>query len=165
MTPRIRAGVPARGGNGWWRIEAYGERPTGGSAMVATGVDLEAGPGVDIVADLEEPVALGLFAHIDCVSVLEHSRRPWLLAANLERLLQPGGTLFVEAPFVWRIHSYPSDYWRFTVEGVRLLFPHIVWDRLELIHGGPQAKLPARREDGLLYFARGEVFGFGRCAC
>lgn len=96
------------------------------------GVDMEAGPGVDRVLDLEEPLPddLGRFTHVECMSVLEHSRRPWLLAENLVRLLVPGGTLFVTVPFVWRFHGYPTDYFRFTADGVRALFSGIRWEQV-----------------------------------
>jgi hypothetical protein len=47
------------------------------------------------------------------------------MAENIQRLLEPGGVLYVSVPFAWEIHSYPSDYWRFTPEAVRLLFPGI----------------------------------------
>lgn len=122
------------------------------------GVDMEAGPGVDRVLNLEEPppADLGRFAHVECTSVLEHSRRPWLLAHNIEKLLVPRGTLFVAAPFVWRIHNYPSDYWRFTTDGIRELFPAIEFQTLAYDrHGVIEAA-------GLPHFARCEVYGFGR---
>lgn len=134
----------------------------------AVGVDMLPGPGVDAVINMEEPAALklGTFAHIECVSVLEHSRRPWLLAANLERMLQPGGTLYLTVPFVWRVHGYPDDYWRFTLSGVRQLLPGITWDALVYAHHYLTGKnrVPATEVEGIPYFARTEVCGFGRLA-
>lgn len=134
----------------------------------AVGVDMLPGPGVDAVINMEEPAALklGTFAHIECVSVLEHSRRPWLLAANLERMLQPGGTIYLTAPFVWRVHGYPDDYWRFTLSGIRQLLPGITWDALVYAHHYLTAKnrVPADEVEGIPYFARTEVCGFGRKA-
>ncbi len=57
----------------------------------AVGVDMIAGPGVDVVADLEDTGSImdlwtgdGPFDHVECRSVLEHSRRPWRLARNIE---------------------------------------------------------------------------------
>jgi hypothetical protein len=95
------------------------------------GVDLEPGPGVDVVLDLTEDFSLlsrrlpGPFASIFCLSVLEHCRQPFLMAANIQRLLAPGAALYVSVPFSWELHSFPSDYWRFTPEAVRLLFPEV----------------------------------------
>lgn len=132
----------------------------------AIGVDMLDGPGVDMVADLEEPPAkLGRFHHIECCSVLEHSRRPWRLAGNLEKLLRHGGTIYVTAPFVWRIHAYPSDYWRFSIEGVRALFPRISWSALRFAHTKltRKALVPAQgaTDEGCPLMPRTEVLGFG----
>lgn len=131
----------------------------------AVGIDMLAGPGVDLVWNLEETPPLGWdrFDHIECRSVLEHSPRPWLLAANLERMLVPGGTLDLSVPFVWGLHAYPSDYWRFSVEAVRSLFANIEWRALRYAgatlyeHG----KTPRAVVDGHIHIARTEVLGFG----
>jgi hypothetical protein len=131
----------------------------------AIGVDMLDGPGVDLVLDLETEVpGTWDFNHIECRSVLEHSRRPWLLAANIERLMVPGATLDLSVPFVWRVHAYPSDYWRFTTEAVRELFPNIEWTALmyatekTLAKG---AKLEKASIDGQVHLARCEVLGWG----
>jgi hypothetical protein len=99
------------------------------------GVDMQPGPGVDLVADLTEPLEeidrrLGgrRFGTIICLSVLEHCAQPFVMAENLTALLKPGGRIYISAPFAWRFHGYPSDYWRFTHEGVRKLFPRIDFD-------------------------------------
>jgi len=128
------------------------------------GVDMLAGPGVDVVANLEEPVSIGAFAHIECMSVLEHSARPWLLAGNLETLLEPGGTIFVTVPFIWRYHGYPSDFWRFTIQGIRALFSGIEWR--DTAYGyrtliGEKDKIPLQRFGGYPFYPRTETFAFG----
>jgi hypothetical protein len=129
------------------------------------GVDMREGAGVDRVLDLEEelPGDLGTFAHVECWSVLEHARRPWLLAANLELLMEPGATIHLRVPFVWRFHSYPGDLWRFTHEGVRQLFCGIEWEALmyasDVLQASP--KLKAVTSAGQPHFPRCEVVGFG----
>ena len=129
------------------------------------GVDMLEGPGVDMVLDLEEelPDGIGTFAHVECMSVLEHSRRPWLLAANLERLMEPGATIFVSVPFIWRIHAYPSDYWRMTPEAVKSIFPNVEWQSLMLAgHELTESKRAQRTMVGdHPYLARTETVGFG----
>lgn len=131
----------------------------------AFGVDMLDGPGVDRVLDLEQdlPDDLGQFDHVECMSVLEHSRRPWLLAANLERLMRPGATLFLTVPFMWRIHAYPSDHWRMTPEAVRLIFPGVTWDALMLASDtlGLGPKVKTIKKDEHPYFIRTETVGFG----
>jgi hypothetical protein len=131
----------------------------------AIGVDMRPGPGVDRVLNLEDPLPadLGTFAHIECLSVLEHSRRPWLLAENLQQLMEPGATLYLSVPFVWRFHSYPNDYWRFTAEGVRELFPRIRWSSLLYASNTlrPDHYLRACQEERYPYLPRCEILGFG----
>lgn len=143
----------------------YGEREDRRKRYAdAVGVDMNAGPGVDVVADLESDFLEGSFAHIECLSVLEHCRRPWLMAANLERMLEPGGTILIAAPFVWRVHGYPDDYWRFTVNGVKSLFNEIEWKQEGYAHRHLTAaeNIPwARSADDWPCMARTEVCLFG----
>jgi hypothetical protein len=98
-------------------------------------VDRQAGAGVDRVLDLAAPfeevdraLAGRRFQTVLSTSVLEHCADPFRMAANLTRLLAPGGWIYVSVPFAFRFHGYPSDYWRFTPEGVRLLFPGVAFD-------------------------------------
>jgi hypothetical protein len=132
------------------------------------GIDMLDGPGVDWMHDLETPLTVHenmRFAHVECRSVLEHSRRPWLLAANIERLMAPGATLDLSVPFVWKVHAYPSDYWRFTIEAVRELFPDIEWQALMYATERSLSKGDRKSEkaaiDGQVFLARSEVLGFG----
>lgn len=92
-----------------------------------TGIDMQAHPNVDIVHDLTHPIDLEPFDDITLISVLEHSQYVWKVAENVERLLKPGGRMIITVPFSWRVHAYPSDYWRMTKEGVKTLFPNIVF--------------------------------------
>lgn len=129
------------------------------------GVDMQAGPGVDRVLDLEGPLPAGLggFDHVECLSVLEHSRRPWLLAANIERAMKPGATIYLSVPFVWRLHGYPSDLWRMSPEAVRVVFPNVTWDSLLLacedLREGPI--IPGIQIDGHVYLSKTQTMGFG----
>lgn len=91
-------------------------------------LDLEEGVGVDIVHNMEEPLPKNQrFNSVICCSVLEHVQRPWLVAENINKCLNTGGHLYVAAPFVWRYHDYPGDYWRYTDKALQILFPNIEW--------------------------------------
>lgn len=137
--------------------------------MDAMGVDIRPGTGVDRVEDLSNRGAMfecyGQFNHIDCISVLEHTDKPWEMAHNIEYLLTTNGTLFVASPFAWRVHNYPADYWRFTVEGIRALFPAIAWQTMLYASARGffehEGKIPSVKVDGHPYFARAEVCAFG----
>lgn len=99
------------------------------------GVDMLEGKGVDKVVDFTRPfdevdAAVGgqRFGTIICLSVLEHCDQPFLMAQNMARLLAPGGCVVVSVPFVFKFHGYPSDYWRFTPEGVKKLFQTLTFE-------------------------------------
>jgi hypothetical protein len=57
-------------------------------------------------------------------------------AANIEAMLREGGALFISVPWIFPFHGYPNDYFRFSPEGVRLLFPGIRWTKVGA-HSGP----------------------------
>lgn len=99
------------------------------------GIDAEEGLGVDTVIDftedfnkINEKLQGQRFGTIFCLSVLEHCENPFKMADNMTLLLQEKGQICISVPFSWKIHAYPSDYWRFTPEGVRRLFPKIEFD-------------------------------------
>lgn len=95
-----------------------------------TGIDLEPGEGVDCVGDLAISLC-GLKPHsfslIICCSLLEHVEKPWHMAQNITQLLSQNGIVYITVPWVWRFHSYPDDYWRFSWRGIETLFPELVW--------------------------------------
>jgi hypothetical protein len=99
------------------------------------GADIETGQGVDVALDFTRPFEeidgqLGgrRFGTIFCLSVMEHCAQPFAMADNLTRLLLPGGKLCISVPFAYQFHAYPSDFWRFTHEGVKILFPQLHFD-------------------------------------
>lgn len=99
------------------------------------GLDMEDGPAVDVVLDLTEDfnfvdtiLKQKRFNTVFCTSVLEHCSNPFKMAENITKLLNRNGVLYVSVPFSWKFHAYPSDYWRFTPGGVRILFPKIVFN-------------------------------------
>jgi len=125
------------------------------------GVDLEDGPGVDVRLDLAEPfdqidarLQRRRFGTIFCLSVLEHCRQPFVMAENLTRLLKPAGKICIAVPFAFRYHAYPSDYWRFTHEGVKTLFPRIAFRPEDTVASSPKrsAMDPLDVEVGVIEF-------------
>lgn len=56
------------------------------------------------------------------MDVLEHVKYPWKAAAESIRITKPGGLIIHRTLFAYRYHPCPEDYWRFTAQGLELLF-------------------------------------------
>ena len=86
------------------------------------GTDARPGPGVDRIEDLRSlSFGEGEVGTALCIDTLEHCQDPLTACRELHRVLRPGGICAVASVMFFPIHSYPSDYWRFTPEGLRLL--------------------------------------------
>jgi len=89
-------------------------------------LDLYAMPGVDVAADAHAlPFPDNLFTAIECDAVLEHVRYPEQVVRELIRVLAPEGHLHLVTPFCHPFHAFPSDYHRFTLEGLKSLAPNL----------------------------------------
>jgi hypothetical protein len=87
------------------------------------GTDMRDGPGVDRVEDLRAlRFADGEIGTALCLDTLEHCEDPIAAGRELSRVVSPdGGTVIVSSVMLMPIHGYPSDYWRFTPEGLRVV--------------------------------------------
>lgn len=55
------------------------------------------------------------------VQVLEHTPHPAALVAEMARVLKDNGVLLLSAPFQFRLHEQPHDYYRYSPHGLRVL--------------------------------------------
>lgn len=53
--------------------------------------------------------------------VLEHCYNPQKAINEVYRVLKPGGVAIYSAPFIYKYHASPHDYFRFTHEGFQVL--------------------------------------------
>ena len=87
--------------------------------------DIEDSERIDIQWDLElepENHLIGKYDLFISTSVLEHVRRPWIAAKNMEKTVLKGGYLYISVPWVWDFHEFPKDYWRFSHQSLDILF-------------------------------------------
>src|SRR2546425_2958604 len=67
------------------------------------------------------PFGDGSFDTVLSIQVLEHTPHPRRLVAEMARVLKKGGTLILAAPFSFRLHEEPHDYFRYSPHGLREL--------------------------------------------
>ena len=80
-----------------------------------TGVDLEAGKGVDIVLDSSHtlPFTDASFDLVIASSVFEHDPFFWKTFTEMVRVTKPNGFIYISAPSNGVVHRYPLDIYRF----------------------------------------------------
>jgi len=87
------------------------------STLVDWGNSMHENPILDLVADLNEPLALSdeAFDTVILSDVLEHIAEPQALLREISRVLSSdGGVLLLNVPFFYPIHEEPFDYYRYT---------------------------------------------------
>ena len=85
-------------------------------------VDIVPGPTIKVCASVEQlPFPDERFDLVVSQELLEHVRDPFRAMQEMRRVLKPGGVLYCQLPFIIGYHSGPTDFWRFTREGIREL--------------------------------------------
>ncbi len=79
------------------------------------------------------PFVDNAFDGVLSLAVLEHVKDPFACAAELQRVLKPGGWLLCQMPFLQPRHGYPHHYYNATDQGLRNLFADLIIDRLEVV--------------------------------
>ena len=89
---------------------------------------------VDIVADFREPLPICSESvdYVLSIAVFEHIRDPRFLAAEVKRILKPGGKFTIVTPFLYPFHAAPDDFSRWTIPGMMAL----LGDSFEVISSG-----------------------------
>jgi SAM-dependent methyltransferase len=93
-----------------------------------TGIDIEKGPGVDIIVDLDyqwDNISSESFDVVCSTHCLEHVEMPWKILIAMDRVLKPGGYMINIAPWKWTEHKYPLDCWRILPEGMMALMSEV----------------------------------------
>lgn len=135
------------------RILLTGAKPWEGSAVFDysqyaphgdwIGTDIEAGPGVAIVADLQRINETGeQFDAIFSPSTLEHIERPWVAMWSMAQVLKPGGIICIHTHQTYPVHGYPQDYFRFSTNAMRTLCFDAGLEVIECEYDNPAVIVP-----------------------
>lgn len=78
------------------------------------------------------PVADESFDCALSTAVLEHLEDPNAAIQEAFRVLKPGGTLLISAPFIWHLHEAPRDFFRYSRYGLAHLLTQNGFSVIEL---------------------------------
>ncbi|BDU70061.1 hypothetical protein GETHOR_21620 [Geothrix oryzae] len=89
------------------------------------GIDIEPGPGVDVVIGEGQPwpFPAASFDMVLCTQVLEHASDVDFVMAEIHRVLAPGGQVVITVPFIYYEHGAPRDFRRFSRHETTRLLP------------------------------------------
>ncbi|MEA2626347.1 MAG: hypothetical protein QOD06_2392 [Candidatus Binatota bacterium] len=86
-------------------------------------LDLVFSRNLDLVGDAHAlPFLDATVDGILCTGLIEHVADPIQLVEEIRRVLRPGGRAYATAPFIQGYHPSPTDYRRYTREGIAQLF-------------------------------------------
>ena len=86
------------------------------------------------------------------VQVLEHTPRPAALVAEMARVLKDDGVLILSAPFQFRLHEEPHDYFRYSPHGLRVLCADAGLEIVEVHNQGSLWSVIAHKLNNYLAF-------------
>lgn len=91
------------------------------------GLDIMAGPNVDIIATspYAYPLADGVYDVVISGQSIEHVFNMHAWIREIARVVKPGGLVCIIGPQLWEEHRYPVDCWRILPDGMRFLLGEI----------------------------------------
>jgi SAM-dependent methyltransferase len=120
--------------------------------------DIDSGADVDLFCDGHDlPFQDGVVDAVVTTAVLEHVLYPERVAAEIARVLKPGGLLYSELPFMQQVHEGAYDFTRYTLSGHRRLFN--VFQEIDSgLVAGPSTALVWAIENFALAFVQSAAF-------
>ena len=96
------------------------------------GLDIQDGPGVDIVMTdpYKSPIKDNTVDIVVTGQMFEHCEFFWLTFEDIARILKPGGYLLAITPSAGPVHKYPVDCWRFYPDAYAAMAK---WSKMTLI--------------------------------
>jgi SAM-dependent methyltransferase len=99
-----------------------------------TGLDIHPGKNVDVVGDahrLSSYFPENKFDLVFSAATFEHLAMPWVVATEINKVLKPGGVVFIETHFAYGLHSLPCHFFHFTDIAIKTLFAAVGFECIE----------------------------------
>ena len=113
------------------------------------GIDIEEGPGVDLVWDAEKLVDKFGKESFDVVisnELIEHTKNWKKIVSNMKNLCSLGGIVLVTTRSKgFKYHAYPNDFWRYETEDMKNIFSDFDIISLERDTEAPGVFLKAKK--------------------
>ncbi len=103
------------------------------------------------------PFADGSFDTVMSVQVLEHTPDPQRLIDEMGRVLRQEGTMILTAPFSFRLHEEPHDYFRYSPHGLRAMLARAGLEMADLRAQGKLFSVLAHKLNTFLAFRVGRL--------
>jgi len=115
------------------------------------GVDLQPGPGVDVVCAAEDLVwqfGENRFDLVISTEMLEHVLDWSRVISNLKRVCKKGGIILITTRSKgFPYHGYPQDYWRFQSQDMNSIFADCSFEAIREDHCDPGVFIKVRKPD------------------
>jgi len=116
------------------------------------GVDIETGPGVDIICQAEDLLAKFGKESFDVVvstELLEHVRNWRGIISNIKHICRTGGIILITTRSLgFPYHGYPYDFWRYEKQDLLEIFSDFTIEKIEKDKSAPgiflKVKKPSR---------------------
>ncbi|MGD2080016.1 MAG: methyltransferase domain-containing protein [Nitrospirota bacterium] len=118
------------------------------------GVDIQMGPGVDIICDaaqLIECFGREKFDVLICSEVMEHVRGWRTAVLNLKNVIKSDGIIILTTRSRgFRYHGYPFDFWRYEIDDIKNIFSDLTIELIEEDPMEPGVFMRARKPAGFV---------------
>lgn len=92
----------------------------------------------DFLFDFENkfPIDDHSFDTVLCLNTLEHIYNYGQFLNEAKRVLNPGGKIVLAVPFLVQVHPSPKDYFRYSVQALRLMFESSGFEQVSVVAVG-----------------------------
>ncbi len=113
------------------------------------GIDIEKGPGVDVICGAEnivESFGKESFEVVISTELLEHVRDWRKVISNMKNICKPSGTILITTrSYGFHYHPNPYDFWRYELEDMKNIFSDCEILALEKDSTAPGAFIEVRK--------------------